>query len=251
MLLAFEMAETDSKRADPRLVGINLVQPEDGIMAMDNFRLQMQMLGAVSPLYPDVKITLHAGELAPGLVPPEGLKFHIHDSVEVGKARRIGHGADILHENDAESLMRKMAEQGVLVEICLTSNDKILGLRRREHPLTEYLKYGVPVALATDDQGVARSDMTTEYKKAVEEQGLGYQQLKGMARNSLEYAFIPGESLWGNSKNRFEMISHCNANELEQINTSHVCEEFLARNQKANLQWKLEQAFKAFERKHG
>ena len=46
-----------------------------------------------------------------------------------------------------------MARRKVLVEICLTSNDLILGVRGEEHPLPVYLRYGVPVALATDDQG--------------------------------------------------------------------------------------------------
>ena len=52
-----------------------------------------------------------------------------------------------------------------------------------------YLKYGVPVALATDDAGVSRSTMTLEYRKAVEEQGVDYRTLKRMARNSLDYSF--------------------------------------------------------------
>jgi adenosine deaminase len=251
MLMAFEMAETDAKRPNPSLVGVNLVQPEDGLVAMKDFSLHMEMLRSLSRLYPNVRITLHAGELAPGLVPPEGLRSHIRDSVEIGGAKRIGHGADILYENDSQSLLRKMAKQPVLVEICLTSNDQILGMRGKDHPLREYLEFGVPVALATDDQGVARSDLTTEYKKAVEDQGLEYQQLKNIARNSLEYAFVAGKSLWLNSTNYVEMIPACNSEELEQANVSPACETFLAQSQKARLQWSLEKAFKAFERDHG
>ena len=49
-----------------------------------------------------------------------------------------------------------MAERNVLVEIALTSNDMILGVSGDDHPLPTYLKYGVPVALATDDEGVSR-----------------------------------------------------------------------------------------------
>jgi adenosine deaminase len=151
MLMAFEMVEIDAKRANPSLVGVNLVQPEDGLVAMSDFSLHMQMLRTLKLRYPHVKVTLHAGELAPGMVPPEGLRSHVKESVEIGGARRIGHGADILYETDYQSLLREMAEKSVLVEICLTSNDKILGLRGRDHPLGEYLKFGVPVALATDD----------------------------------------------------------------------------------------------------
>src|SRR5262249_42213141 len=76
----------------------------------------------------------------------------------------------------------------VLVEVALTSNDLILGVRGPRHPLRTYLRYGVPVALATDDPGVSRSTMTLEYRKAVEEQGLDYRTLKRLAPHPLAFS---------------------------------------------------------------
>src|SRR5262249_50302658 len=151
-------------------------------------------------VYPNVHITLHAGELARGLVPPDGLRSHIRQSVQVGHAERIGHGVDIMEEDDAVTLLQEMARRNVLVEICLSSNDLILGVRGKQHPLGTYLKYGVAVALATDDEGVSRSDMTAEYIKAVTDHGLDYFQLKAMARASLEHAFLGGASIWKDPK---------------------------------------------------
>lgn len=171
-------------------VGLNLVQPEDGYYSMRDYSLHMRMIGYLRTVYPDVKVTLHAGELAPGLVPPEGLAFHIGEAVRVAGARRIGHGVAVMHEDDPYGLLREMRERGVLVEICLTSNDGILGVRGAEHPLRTYRNHGVPVALATDDEGVSRSDLTQEFFRAATEQGLGYRELKEMARNSLRYAFV-------------------------------------------------------------
>jgi hypothetical protein len=73
---------------DPKskVVGLNLVQGEDGLNSMQNFSLHMQMLSFLRPLYPQAHLTLHAGELAPGLVPPDGLTFHIRDSVMTARA---------------------------------------------------------------------------------------------------------------------------------------------------------------------
>ena len=89
----------------------------------------------------------------------------------------------------------------MLVEICLTSNDVILGIAGEYHPLPIYMKYGVPVALATDDEGVSRSDMTHEYLRAVETYDfISYRDLKRMARMSLEHSFLPGPSLWSDGK---------------------------------------------------
>ncbi len=179
-----------AEEPDSKVVGLNLVQAEDGVISMRDYDLHMRMLDFLRPLYAKAHISLHAGELTPGLVPPEGLSFHIRDAVLVGHAERIGHGVDILHERDPYGLMKEMAKRNVLVEICLTSNDVILGVVKENHPLKTYMQYHVPVALATDDEGVSRSEMSMEYLKASQEQGLGYLQLKAMARNSLEYSFL-------------------------------------------------------------
>ena len=190
---------------------------------------------------------MHAGELAPGLVPPDGLMFHIRESVMVARAERIGHGVDIMHETDPYELLKEMARRNVMVEICLSSNDLILGISGSRHPLATYLEYGVPVALATDDEGVARSEISMEFLKAAEDQGLGYLQLKTMARNSLQYAFIAGESLWSDGR-KFVPVGQC-ARDVEDMKlTSNTCRQFLAGNEKGRLQWQLEQDFNAFER---
>jgi adenosine deaminase len=118
------------------------------------------------------------------------MRFHIRDSVRKGHASRIGHGVSVMHEDDAAELLREMAAKKVLVEIALTSNDVILGVKGKAHPLNTYLKFGVPVAIVTDDMGVSRSTHTQEYLKAVQEHALDYRTLKKVARNSLEFSFV-------------------------------------------------------------
>ncbi|TNY08220.1 adenosine deaminase, partial [Escherichia coli] len=88
---------------------------------------------------------------------------------QVAGANRIGHGVSIAYEPEARDLMRRMARDGIAVEINLTSNAAILGVKGRDHPLALYRSEGVPVVLSTDDQGVSRSDMTNEYMRAVRE----------------------------------------------------------------------------------
>ena len=109
MLMGFELASRD-----PRVVALNLVQPEDWYVPMHDFHLHMQMLNYLKSLYPSVHITLHAGELAPGIVPPDGLRFHIRESIEVGKAERIGHGVDVMYEENPHELLAMMARRNVM-----------------------------------------------------------------------------------------------------------------------------------------
>jgi Adenosine deaminase len=97
-----------------------------------------------------------------------------------------------MYEDDPLGLLRELASRHVLVEVALSSSDLILGVRGSRHPLQAYLKFGVPVALVTDDAGVSRSTLTLEFRKAVDEQGVDYRTLKRMVRNSVEYGFADG-----------------------------------------------------------
>ena len=243
MVTGFALANDPNSK----VVALNLVQPEDGLASMENFSLHMQMLSFLRTLYPRAHISLHAGELAPGMVPPDGLTFHVRESVMIAHAERIGHGVDLMHENDPYGLLTEMARRPVMVEICLSSNDGILGITGPQHPLATYLKYGVPVALATDDEGVSRSEISREFLKAAEDQGLGYRQLKTMARNSLQFAFIAGGSLWSDSR-RFVPVVQCAQDVAVMKLTSRGCHQFVSGSEKAKLQWKLEEEFIAFER---
>jgi adenosine deaminase len=236
-------------RVDPRVVGINLVAPEDAYVARRDYRLHMAMLDYLHGLQPDVPIALHAGELAPGLVPPEDLRFHIRAAVEQGHARRIGHGVDVMYEDDPFELLAELARRNVLVEILLVSNAQILEVRGAHHPFPIYRAFGVPVALATDDEGVSRSNMTAQYQMAVESYGLGYVDLKHLARTSVEHAFLPGASLW-QSLAEEAPAAPCAAEPLGGLVRSPECQAFLQANPRASLQWRLEGEFAVFESRY-
>jgi hypothetical protein len=177
-LLGFELASQHG-----HFVGLNLVAPEDDPVALRDYATHMRILAYLRQHYPEVNLSLHAGELTLGLVPPIDLRSHIRQAVEIAGARWIGHGVDVMQEDNAADLLRDIAQQHVLVEINLTSNDLILGVRGREHPLRAYMRAGVPVALSTDDEGVSRIDLTHEYRRAVTQQGLFYRDLSRQSRN--------------------------------------------------------------------
>jgi adenosine deaminase len=233
----------------PEFVGINFVQPEDGYISMSDYTLQMHMLDYLHSTYPNVHITLHAGELAPGLVTPDGLKFHIRQAVELGHAERIGHGVDVMYEDDPQGLLKELASKHVMVEINLTSNDGILGIKAPNHPLPDYRRAGVPVALSTDDEGVSRIDLTHEYVTAALEFGLGYSDLKQMARTGMEHNFLPGKSLWAEEDKFVTPASACRGQTLGGDKPTAECKAFLDRSEKAAAQWEQERRFRVFEAK--
>ncbi|MET7857002.1 adenosine deaminase [Streptomyces sp. NPDC005318] len=245
MLLGTELA-----RRDPRFVSLNLVGPEENPVAVADYRLHMRMLKYLRGVYPDVPLTLHAGELVPGLVKPEDLRFHVRDAVLTAGTDRVGHGVDIRREDDYRELLRLMARRHVLVEVPLTSNAQVLDVTGWRHPFPLYRRYGVPVALATDDQGVERTDISREYQRAALTYRLDYRVLKDLARTSLEYGFLQGRSLWRH-RGGYQAVPECARDRLGDPTPGPRCARFLASSAKGALEWKQEGAFRTFERTFG
>ena len=249
LVSAFEMASRT-----PQIVAANLSSPEDDPASLANYELHMAMLdflhtkyATTSPLH----VTLHAGEVVPKFLPTGSTDntFHIRHAVEIGHAERIGHGLDIMTETDPEGLMTEMHDRNVLVEVCLSSNAQILEVSGTIHPLAQYMQHGVPVALATDDQGVSRSSLAGEYVRAAVDQHLDYRQLKTISRTSLEHAFLPGASLWI-SLAEGQPVADCAATATMGVGDlpSATCKAFLDGSERARMQWQLETRFLAFER---
>ncbi len=58
-----------------------------------------------------------------------------------------------MYEDYAPGLLKEMAHKHVMVEINLSSNEGILGVKGNEHPFPEYLDAHVPVALRRTTKG--------------------------------------------------------------------------------------------------
>jgi adenosine deaminase len=248
-LLGFETVQASMDAHEPGFVGINFVMPEDGFVSMRDYTLHMKMLDYLHSVYPGVHITLHAGELAPGLVPEEGLRFHIRQAVEFGHAERIGHGVDVMYEDDVPGLLKELAQKHVMVEINLSSNEGILGVEGDEHPFPNYRLAHVPVALSTDDEGVSRIDITHEYVRAAMDYHLNYADMKTLARTGMEHNFLSGTSLWAKPDVFSAPVDACKGDSLGAQNPSAGCKAFLDGSEKAAAQWEQERRFRVFETK--
>lgn len=186
MLAGFKAAAKGGK-----IVGVNIVGQESTMVSMRDYTLHMKMFRFLKSVYPDVKVALHAGELALGDVPPEGLQFHIDQAVNIAGAQRIGHGIDLAHETNAPAVMKAMRDKDIPVEINLTSNDFIEGVKGENHPVTLYRKYGVPYVISTDDAGVTRHNLAGEYVLFASRYKPSYAELKKASYNSIRYSFLP------------------------------------------------------------
>ena len=234
---AFELAN-----ADHRVLSVNPVESQDDFKALREYGDQMRMFGYFHKLYPAVLLTMHAGELRPGLVSPETMddQSEIRAAIDVAGATRIGHGIDVLQEHDPEDLLAEMARKHILVEVA--GGHALLPV---------YIAAGVPVSLATDDEGVNRSDLTARFATAVQVYHIDYLGLKRLVRDSLEHAFIGGADLWSSPEAFASMVPACAGEALNPEPAGASCRALLAASPRAMLEWTEEVAFAAFEARYG
>ncbi|TDO83236.1 adenosine deaminase/adenosine deaminase CECR1 [Flavobacterium chryseum] len=182
---------------DSKLVaGVNIVSPEHGENSMKDYWLHMVMFKYCHTKFPDVKYTLHAGELTLGLVQPEDLTWHINDAIYIAGANRIGHGVDIAYEANSYDLLKYMSKNNIPIEINLVSNEFILKVKENRHPFTLYKEFNVPIVISTDDAGILRSNMTEQYVLLAKRYpDVSYAIIKKYVYNSINYSFIQDEAV--------------------------------------------------------
>ena len=226
LVYAFELVQSD-----PRVVGINLVAPEDDRVALRDYALHMKMLDFLASVSPGVKVALHAGELTLGMVPPGELRFHIRQVVNLGRARRIGHGVSLFYEDDAGAPDRD-SEAGRRCRDLPHQQRRHSGDQGRRAPLRRIQGGWGAVTLATDDEGVSRIDLSNEYLRAALAYKLGYRDLKTLSRNALHYSFLPGESIW-RGFDPFEVVENCPGTPLGSASPSPTGAALLASSERA------------------
>ena len=154
-----------------------------------------------------------------------------------------------MSEDDASALLKEMADKHVMVEINLSSNEGILGIKGDRHPFPLYRAAHVPVALSTDDEGISRIEITGEYVRAALDYRLSYADLKQLARTGMEHDFLAGASLWAEMDRFTAPVAACKGQELGTAKPTVPCKAFLDASEKASAQWELERRFHAFEAK--
>lgn len=172
------------------VVGVNILGPENGVIAIRDYRLHMQMFRFLRERFPGVAVSLHAGELALGMVRPDNLTFHVSEAIRVGGAKRIGHGVGIMYEPDSLLTLSSMVQDEIAVEINLTSNQFILGIEGAKHPIVIYHENGVPLVISTDDPGVSRNNLASQYTLLATRYQFSYPTIKQLVLNSIRYSFM-------------------------------------------------------------
>lgn len=244
---------------DKRIAGVNIVEIEDDISSRENFESHLKILKYLylyfknKYKYKSINLSIHAGELTLERETFENMEDRIISTIFLDKkereypiTKRIGHGVSICWES--KETLNAMKNFKIPVEICLSSNEIILGVKGKDHPFNLYKKNNVPIVICTDDEGISRSNIIMEYFKAVSRYDLSYRELKKIIKNSLEFSFLEGESLYKDKdvdiyREEFEKL-----NSLEEIEKLEIKNrKFIDDNKKLKMQLELEKKLLKFE----
>jgi len=172
---AAELVDTLIALRQPRIVALSIDGNEAAAgRTSPRFAEAFRRAGAAG-----LKRTVHAGESSG----PEGVR----DAIELLGADRIDHGVRAIED---AKVVAMLAERRIPLGICPTSN-LILGVytSMQEHPIERLRHAGVAVSVNTDDPALLDTRLEREYALCRDTFGWSDQDLRSVARTSIEASF--------------------------------------------------------------
>lgn len=131
-----------------------------------------------------LRATCHAGE--------EGPAEYVWQAIRDLGVERVDHGN---RSQEDENLMKYLIDNEIPLTMCPLSNESLLQLNPRDHPLKKFLSGGVKCLINSDDPAYFRGQYKDGYIKGnlsviAEALDLSAEEILQLARNSIEASFI-------------------------------------------------------------
>jgi adenosine deaminase len=173
--LSAELADLAVAYKGKGVVAFDLAGAEANYPAKDHLQAFYKILNN------NVNCTCHAGE---GFGPES-----IHQAIHYAGAHRIGHGTRLREDPD---LMAYVNDHRIPLEVCLTSNLQTgVTSSLKLHPFRFYYDLGLRVTLNTDNTLMSDTNITREYRLAVENFALDLSDVRRIAIYGFKSAFLP------------------------------------------------------------
>lgn len=169
---AVRVARYAAERPHPYVVGFSMAGDEENFPAGDYAEVFEIAAGA------GLGCTVHAGEWAGA--------YSVRAALEL-PVTRLGHGVRAIED---PALVDEIAERGIVLECCPTSNVVLDAFPSyEEHPLPRLREAGVRITLGSDDPPYFGASIGGEYDVCERYYGWGDEDLREITRTALEAAF--------------------------------------------------------------
>jgi adenosine deaminase len=169
---ALRVARHAAEHPHPYVVGFSMAGDEANFPARD-YAQAYEIVAAAG-----LGATIHAGEWAG----PDSVRAALELPIT-----RISHG---VRASEDPRLVAELAERGVVLECCPTSN-VVLGVYPGydEHPLRRLHDAGVKITLGSDDPPYFGASIETEYAVCADRLGFSEDELRAITRTAIDAAF--------------------------------------------------------------
>ncbi len=169
-----EAAEYAARAKNPLITGFNMAGEERMNRVADYARAFDIARDA------GLGLTIHAGEVCGA--------FSVADALDLVRPARIGHGVRAIED---AALVRWLAEEGVVLEVCPGSNIALKVFPDfQSHPLRALSDAGVKVTINSDDPPFFGTSLLREYEIASGIMGFSDGEIDAMTRTAIESAFV-------------------------------------------------------------
>ena len=152
-------------------------------------------------------VTVHAGEIYSSTF--------IRDSVNILKAKRLGHATAISKDLKLFDLLR---DNQILVEVCLTSNVKSSIVKNiSEHPVRKMIKEDIPISLCADNTTVLNTTLSKEISRALLHKLVDPDYLQKMYANALKKSFLPKTDIYYRLEKKIETYNRDINNKISEL----------------------------------
>ncbi len=128
-----------------------------------------------------LNMTIHAGESWG----PES----IQQALFFCGAHRIGHGTTLYRD---PNLMQYFLDHQIPLEICPSSNVQTHVVESLEtHPLRQYVAFGIPITINTDNRLFSRTTVTNELWRVHTESAVPAHHMREIVLNGFRHSFLP------------------------------------------------------------
>ncbi|MDQ7019531.1 MAG: adenosine deaminase [Robiginitomaculum sp.] len=132
----------------------------------------------------ELGLTVHAGEVCGAL--------SVRNALEALRPSRIGHGVQAVTDDD---LLRRLAGEGVVLEVCPGSNIKV-GVYDEygQSPIRHLRDAGVKLALGSDDPPYFHTDIANEYAQVQRAFDFSDDDMRTISHTGIEAAFCDDQT---------------------------------------------------------
>jgi len=169
------VARAAARAAGTGVTGFDLAGDESRWPSHEPFAAAFAIAGAAG-----LGLTCHAAEAAGAAA--------VEEAVRVLGVQRIGHGAHLAEDPEA---LRRAADEGVVIEICPTSNVFTGAIGAvGEHPARVFLDAGIRVVLGDDNPVQTGSFLSAERAVLRDRLGFTEEELRRLDEDALAAAFL-------------------------------------------------------------